>query len=151
MRAISTVAEVATHRSASSTEHFTAEDFRTWHGTTLALDLTRLACSAEAPSNTDGAPHGADKSTLRYNAKEVLTEVARHLGNTPAVCKKSYVHPAVLALGAQLTSGTGTGLQDIWERIGGTTSPKGLNAAERRLMMFLRNHHKKPSKARKSL
>ena len=39
---------------------------------------------------------------MRYSAKEILAAVAKQLGNTPAVCKKSYVHPAVLALGSAL-------------------------------------------------
>ena len=68
-------------RTAEGDEHFTAKDFRTWHGTTQALELTRLACmqGADAPQGT------------RHTAKTILAEVARQLGNTPAVCKKSYV------------------------------------------------------------
>ena len=111
-------------------DHFTAKDFRTWHGTTQALELTRLACS-----QTD-APAAADKNT-RYSAKAILAEVARQLGNTPAVCKKSYVHPAVLELGSRLASDAGPGMQEVWVRIGGSASPRGLSAAERRLLAFL--------------
>lgn len=109
---------------------FTAKDFRTWHGTTQALELTRLACTpADAGTAAD--------NTVRYSAKAILTEVARQLGNTPAVCKKSYVHPAVLELGSRLASDAGPGMQAVWERLGGTTSPRGLSAAERRLLAFL--------------
>ncbi|MCI5068220.1 DNA topoisomerase IB [Acidovorax sp.] len=111
-------------------DHFTAKDFRTWHGTTQALELTRLACT-----QTD-APAAADKNT-RYSAKAILAEVARQLGNTPAVCKKSYVHPAVLELGSRLASDAGPGMQEVWDRIGGSASPRGLSAAERRLLAFL--------------
>lgn len=107
--------------------HFTAKDFRTWHGTVQALELTRLACTQ--PAN---AP--AQAST----ARQILVEVARQLGNTPAVCKKSYVHPAVLALGERLASDTGPGLQRVWQRIGGAASPRGLSAPERRLLALLR-------------
>ena len=112
-------------------KHFTAKDFRTWHGTTQALELTRLACTGVAGPQA-------------YSAKDILAEVAQQLGNTPAVCKKSYVHPAVLALGAQLASDAGPGVQTVWERLGssqgrrpGSAPPRGLYAAERRLMVFL--------------
>ncbi|KRD15155.1 DNA topoisomerase [Acidovorax sp. Root275] len=117
----------------SSTEgdHFTAKDFRTWHGTTQALELTRLACT-----QTDAS--GAADKNVRYSAKAILAEVARQLGNTPAVCRKSYVHPAVLDLGSRLASDAGPGMQAVWNHIGGTTSPRGLSAAERRLLAFLR-------------
>ena len=72
-------------REASGGE-FTAKDFRTWHGTVQALELTRLACEQNA----------ADPE-VRYSAKEILGAVARQLGNTPAVCRASYVHPLVPA------------------------------------------------------
>ena len=65
----------------------TAKDFRTWHGSVQALELTLAACA-------EGA--------LPCRAQEVLAQVARRLGNTPAVCRKAYVHPQVLALGAAL-------------------------------------------------
>ncbi|MES2613747.1 MAG: DNA topoisomerase IB [Pseudomonadota bacterium] len=115
----------------SEAMRFTAKDFRTWHGTVQALELTRLACTGQA-----GEP--------AYSAKHVLAEVARQLGNTPAVCKKSYVHPAVLELGSRLASDAGPGMQAVWERIGGAASPRGLSAAERRLLAFL---HKPRGKA----
>jgi len=60
-------------------EHFTAKNFRTWHASVLAFRLL-----AEA----DG----------QLALKPLLDEVAAHLGNTPAVTRRSYVHPAVIAL-----------------------------------------------------
>jgi DNA topoisomerase-1 len=60
-------------------EHFTAKNFRTWHASVLAFRL--LA-------------EGEGVLTL----KVLLDEVAQHLGNTPAVTRRSYVHPAVIAL-----------------------------------------------------
>lgn len=118
---------VPRQRGANAVEdpHFTAKDFRTWHGTAQALELTRLACAPPA-------------SAANYSAKEILTEVARQLGNTPAVCKKSYVHPGVLELGARLASDAGPGMQRVWDRIGGAASPRALSAAERRLLAFLK-------------
>lgn len=108
---------------------FTAKDFRTWHGTAQALELTRLACTGEG-------------GAAAWSAKQVLAEVARQLGNTPAVCKKSYVHPAVLDLGSRLASDAGPGMQRVWDRIGGAAGPRGLSAAERRLLRFLGDYRR---------
>ena len=67
-------------------EAFTAKDFRTWGGTLAAIRLL-----AEMPWNEDGASQRA-MASMR---KSVETEVARQLGNTPAVCRKSYIDPRV--------------------------------------------------------
>lgn len=125
--------------STAASLHFTAKDFRTWHGTVQALELTRLACRQSAGA-AEGAAAGAgtEAGPQAWTAQKVLAEVARQLGNTPAVCKKAYVHPAVLELGAQLASDAGPGLQRVWQRIGAAASPRGLSAAERRLLGFLR-------------
>ncbi|MGA7881979.1 MAG: hypothetical protein WCD63_14040 [Terrimicrobiaceae bacterium] len=69
---------------AITSEQFTAKDFRTWHATTLALSaLSRLRLSS---SRT-----GAKTHTI-----QIIKAVAEALGNTPAICRKSYIHPAVL-------------------------------------------------------
>jgi DNA topoisomerase I len=65
---------------------FTAKDFRTWHGSVLALHLWRKLGEAEQLE-----PTAAEENRL-------LAEVANLLGNTLAVCRKSYVHFRVLAL-----------------------------------------------------
>jgi len=115
-------------------ERFTAKDFRTWHGTVQALELTRQACTLPQ----------ADAAA----ARQIVVEVARQLGNTPAVCRKSYIHPTVLALGERLASDAGPGMQRIWERIGGAASPRALSAAERRLLAFLRQPQRTPRRGR---
>jgi DNA topoisomerase-1 len=62
----------------------TAKDFRTWAGTVLAArELSRLG-----PFKT--------AAQARHNVAEAIRRVAARLGNTPAVCRKSYVHPAVV-------------------------------------------------------
>lgn len=115
-------------------ENFTAKDFRTWHGTVQALELTRLACNN--PEATDATP------AMRYSAKEVIAAVAKQLGNTPAVCKKSYVHPAVLSLGKTLSADAGA-MNDIWEKIAGHVKPlRRMYAAEGRLLGFLQEHRR---------
>jgi DNA topoisomerase IB len=64
---------------------FTAKDFRTWSATVLAA--VALAVSAEA----------AKSKTSRKRAEaRAMKEVAHYLGNTPAVCRSSYVDPRVV-------------------------------------------------------
>jgi DNA topoisomerase-1 len=62
----------------------TAKDFRTWMGTLLAT-----AAFAELPPPRNATP--ARKAVLR-----VCEAVGEHLGNTPAVCRASYVHPKIV-------------------------------------------------------
>lgn len=118
---------------ASPGERFTAKDFRTWHGTVQALELTRLACE---PGRT-----AADGT--RYSAKEIMAAVAKQLGNTPAVCKKAYVHPAVLALGSALSGDEQDPAAELLRKMSARTAARktrGLHAAEQRLLAFLRMH-----------
>lgn len=64
---------------------FTAKDFRTWDATMMcALELA--AIKAEEESQTE----------RKRLVTDVIKKVAEHLGNTPAVCKKSYVYPGVV-------------------------------------------------------
>ena len=72
-------AEVNAYLCETMGEHFTAKNFRTWHASVLAFEL--LARSK-------------DQLTI----KALMEQVARRLGNTPAIARKSYVHPAVVAL-----------------------------------------------------
>ena len=62
----------------------TAKSFRTWGGTLLAARLFALQAREE---HAQGA---------RPALRPVLDSVARALGNTPAICRKSYIHPAVI-------------------------------------------------------
>jgi len=63
-------------------EDFTAKDFRTWAGTVLMCAAFR---------ETDAAETSASKRLL-----QAIDAVAGMLGNTRAVCRKSYIHPAVV-------------------------------------------------------
>jgi DNA topoisomerase I len=65
-------------------EDFTAKDFRTWAGTVLAA----IALNAVGAFDT--------KKQAKANIKDAVSAVAKVLGNTPAICRKCYVHPAVL-------------------------------------------------------
>ena len=62
----------------------TAKDFRTWTGTVLAA----LALAEYEAFDSQAA--------AKRNVKAAIERVAARLGNTPTVCRKCYVHPAVL-------------------------------------------------------
>lgn len=65
-------------------DSWSAKDFRTWGGTTLAgSSLYKL-----------GAP--SPEVTLEQAISQAVTEVSNHLGNTAAVCKEYYIHPKVI-------------------------------------------------------
>ena len=65
-------------------EDFTAKDFRTWGGTVLAA----IALSKQEEFET--------KKQAKSNIKTAICAVAELLGNTPAVCRKCYVHPVIV-------------------------------------------------------
>lgn len=64
---------------------FSAKDFRTWSATVLAA--ARLAAVAPAPRSPTGR---------RRAVAGAVRDVAEHLGNTPAVCRSSYIDPRVI-------------------------------------------------------
>jgi DNA topoisomerase-1 len=65
-------------------EDFTAKDFRTWAGTVLAAQA--LAAVASFTSEREA----------KRNVVRAIESVAKRLGNTKAVCRKCYIHPAIL-------------------------------------------------------
>jgi DNA topoisomerase-1 len=65
-------------------EDFTAKDFRTWSGTVIAAHT--LGQFGEFESETQA----------KKNVVQAIKSVATLLGNTPAICRKSYVYPAVI-------------------------------------------------------
>jgi DNA topoisomerase-1 len=67
-----------------SGDDFTAKDFRTWAGTVLAARA--LTSSAAFKSAAEA----------KRNIVKAIESVAATLGNTKAVCRKSYIHPAIL-------------------------------------------------------
>jgi DNA topoisomerase-1 len=68
----------------ASGHDITAKDFRTWAGTVLA---------AMALSAFEGV---ASDTAAKRNVKAAIEHTAARLGNTPAICRKCYVHPEVL-------------------------------------------------------
>ena len=63
---------------------FSAKDFRTWAGTVLAAVAL---CEFEAFTSERQA---------KRNVVQAVEAVAKMLGNTPAICRRCYVHPAIL-------------------------------------------------------
>lgn len=94
----------------ASMEEISAKMFRTWHGSVAALEALRVA----------------DKPTIKI-ACQASADI---LCNTPAISRKSYVHPAVLDLAGQ---------KDIAGVIRSLNPPRirGLDATERRLMALI--------------
>jgi DNA topoisomerase IB len=76
-------ADINTYIKEAAGGDFSAKDFRTWHGTVLAA--VALAVSERATSPT-GRKHAISRA---------VNEVAHYLGNTPAVCRASYIDPRV--------------------------------------------------------
>lgn len=105
-------------------ERFSAKDFRTWAGTLLC------ACAL--------AREGAGSSSSRTEAKRrvaaAVREVSEHLGNTPAVCRASYVVPEVIRRfeRGRVVEDTIEGVDELV-----TGSPRALERCERALLDLL--------------
>jgi DNA topoisomerase-1 len=65
-------------------QDFTAKDVRTWGGTVLAARYLWEIGTSDS------------ETQAKRNVAEAIKSVAKHLGNTPAICRKSYVHPDVI-------------------------------------------------------
>lgn len=100
-------------------EDFTAKDFRTWGGTVLAA----MALSKQEEFET--------KKQAKSNIKTAICAVAELLGNTPAVCRKCYVHPIIVE--AYLNRTRIAGLNGAK-----TLEPPNLRRAEQAVLKFLR-------------
>jgi DNA topoisomerase-1 len=100
-------ADVNDYLHAAMGEAFTAKDFRTWAGTLAALEWLQAAEPA------------ASQAMAKRLVAACVKDVAARLGNTPAVCRACYIHPAVIEAYAA-----------------GTLPPKGRNP-ERTLLGFL--------------
>ena len=77
-------ADVNAYLQEISGEPFTAKDFRTWAGTVLAC----MALQEFEAFDSD--------AQAKQNVVDAVKRVAERLGNTPAVCRSSYIHPVIL-------------------------------------------------------
>ncbi|HEU0276057.1 MAG TPA: DNA topoisomerase IB [Candidatus Udaeobacter sp.] len=104
-------------------EDFTAKDFRTWAGTLFSA----LALNVQGEFET--------KKQAKANIKTAIGAVAELLGNTPAICRKCYVHPAVLE--AYLANGGVPGVNEAMQKSGRNQ----LRRVERAMLRFLRSQN----------
>ena len=79
-------------------QEFTAKDFRTWAGTVLAARALGELKPFESPAHA------------KRNVVNAIESVAKRLGNTRAVCRKCYIHPAVIT--AYMEGGINNGNQE---------------------------------------
>ena len=106
-------------------EDFTAKDFRTWAGTVLAA----MALNAQEEFET--------KKQARSNVRTAMAAVAEILGNTVAICRKCYVHPAVLEAYLDRTS-----LDGLKGRAENDQENVDLRSSEAAVLKFLRGRLK---------
>jgi DNA topoisomerase IB len=101
-------------------EEYSAKDFRTWHGTVLAaVELAREA----APTSKGGAEQAI---------RAAIKRVAERLGNTPAVCRSSYIDPRVLD---RFRDGKTIELPSLGPE--GTVTPRQQGKVERRVLELI--------------
>jgi DNA topoisomerase I len=99
---------------------YTAKDFRTWGGTLwAAITLAEIGPAV-------------NERQAKKNVVAAIRAVAEELGNTPAISRKSYVHPIVIA--QYLDHGHTIQVNANWVKAG------RLSPAERALAAFLREH-----------
>lgn len=115
-RRVVTSSDINQYLQEQSGEDFTAKDYRTWAGTALALDQLRQLPFEERSATEQ-----------KRVVNEVIKSVASQLGNTPAICRKCYVHPAVLE----------AFVADELSKLGKPRTRKGLRPEEVTLMRFL--------------
>jgi len=111
-------------------EDFTAKDFRTWGGTVLAA----LALSKQEKFET--------KKQAKANMRTAICAVAELLRNTPAICRKCYIHPALIE--AYLNRTPIAGLTSAHE----STGRWDLRAAEKAVLKFLQMQPSRDQKSR---
>lgn len=107
-------------------EEFTAKDFRTWAGTVLAA----IALCGFEPCDCE--------ADAKKNVARAIEMVAERLGNTPAVCRKCYVHPAVIEAYLEELQGMRLGPLEVSDDEELPASLSELRREETRVLAFLR-------------
>ena len=108
-------------------ENFSAKDFRTWAGT--------LVCACALAREVNGEPLSTKATKKRIVA--AIKETSEVLGNTPAVCRGSYVCPEIINAfeKGKVINACATKLDDLVAFRG-----YGLHKAERALLRFMRRN-----------
>jgi DNA topoisomerase-1 len=120
-----TSADVNEYIREASGGDFTAKNFRTWGASVIAFDQMLTA---------------QEHHKARISLKTVLEPVAEALGNTPAISRKSYVHPKLIE----------TARDHPRDPLGGMERPRGrkwLSSAEVGLLDFIAGKKRRPKKA----
>ncbi|MBV9787204.1 MAG: DNA topoisomerase IB [Chloroflexi bacterium] len=104
-------------------QDFTAKDFRTWAGTVLATLALQEAEVFES------------ETQAKKQIAQAITSVAERLGNTPSICRKCYVHPAVIDSYLD-----GTMIESLQQRVEQELydAAEGLEPEERAVMRLLK-------------
>ncbi len=113
-------------------ENFSAKDFRTWAGTLVCA----CALAREIKSEVNGQPQSATtlERAIKKRIVAAIKETSEVLGNTPAVCRGSYVCPEIIHAfeKGKVINACATKLDDLVAFRG-----HGLHKAERALLRFL--------------
>src|SRR6476659_521589 len=121
-------ADVNAYLKEISGEEFTAKDFRTWAGTVLAARALQEFQTFDS------------QAQAKRNVVQAIESVAKRLGNTKAVCRKCYIHPAVINLymdGSLLQTLTRSVKREL------TRSLHGLPAEEAAVLTLLQHRLKR--------
>jgi DNA topoisomerase-1 len=99
---------------------FTSKDFRTWGAT------------AQAVASLQSLPRTSDAQEIDRNVIEAVKAAASRLGNTPAVCRRSYIHPLIVQAYREGS------FAELWDAAATCELEcKGLHPEELRLMALL--------------
>lgn len=115
-------ADVNSYLKETAGPQFSAKDFRTWSGTVFAAVALALV-----------EPPPGSATARRRAVVAAVKDAAEHLGNTPSVCRASYVHPRVLDLFEQGTTLSAHG----WVAEPGVEAAAALVAAEAAVLAML--------------
>lgn len=107
-------------------DDYTAKDFRTWAASVIVAE--RLFGTPDAPAES--------------SLQAAITAAAADLGNTPAVCRSTYVHPAVLA--AAEDAARAERARAAFRHV--QRADRGLGRAERALLRYLRGDRRASTK-----
>ena len=123
-------ADVNAYLHALSGRDFTAKDFRTWAGTVLAADILRARALEDAPP-------------AKSAVVAMIRDVADRLRNTPAVCRRCYVHPEVIEayLGGTLAS------RAVARPARGMRARAGRRGEERAVLQLLVRRRRRPARS----
>jgi DNA topoisomerase I len=104
---------------------FSAKDFRTWSGTVLAAMALREQAAF------------TNQKQARRNLIGAIENVAKRLGNTPAICRKCYIHPAIME---SYLDGKTVALIKARAESALHTPNLGLSSEEKAVLRFLKTH-----------